>query len=646
MEGEGRPLLGCRISGATRTARRRSPSSLDAKGDRGDGGLDPPPRKKSRQSESSSEAGAGGQQLELTAAMQTNGCSLAYAKDEHQENNSTKIGDAQIKTENGSPPRVFSQSDQDIVRLIGQHLKSIGLQQTADMLMRESGCRLDHPAAAKFRQHVMDGEWNKADNDLNELKPLLEKSSNSLAEMKFLILEQKYLEYLEDGRIIDALHALRNELTPLQHNTARVHEVSSYMMCDSISELKAITGWDGKGAVSRSKLMDKLQEFLPPSIMLPPRRLHALLCQAVELQKERCPYHNTKMEEGVENASLLIDHKCSRDQFPCKTIQVLNDHCDEVWYCRFSPDGRKLATGSKDTTVIIWDVDPVTLTCTHRKTLEGHTYGVAFLAWSPDGSHLIACGPEDCPELWLWNIDKEELRVKLSHSPDDSLTSCSWHKDGTRFVTGGIRGQFYQCDLSGNVIDSWEGVRVNCLWCRSDGKSVLAADTHHRIRTYNFEDLSDANILLEDQPVVTFCVDDSDRLALLNVATQGVHLWDLKDKVLIRKFQGVTQGHFTIHSCFGGVNQDFIASGSEDHKVYVWHIKRERPIATLSGHTRTVNCVSWNPVYHRMMASASDDCTVRIWAPASMAPNNKDGAGEWSGTCSNGATDWASEMSS
>lgn len=27
--------------------------------------------------------------------------------------------------------------------------------------MKESGCRLDHPAAAKFRQHVMDGEWSK-----------------------------------------------------------------------------------------------------------------------------------------------------------------------------------------------------------------------------------------------------------------------------------------------------------------------------------------------------------------------------------------------------------------------------------------------------------------------------------------------------
>ena len=51
---------------------------------------------------------------------------------------------------------------------------------------------------------------------------------------------------------------------------------------------------------------------------------------------------------------------------------------------------------------------------------------------------------------------------------------------------------------------------------------------------------------------MAFTVNAADRLALLNVATQGVHLWDLADKCLVRKFQGVTQGHFTIHSCFGG----------------------------------------------------------------------------------------------
>lgn len=46
--------------------------------------------------------------------------------------------------------------------------------------MQESGCRLDHPAAAKFRQHVMDGDWNKADHDLNELKSFLNGANQSL----------------------------------------------------------------------------------------------------------------------------------------------------------------------------------------------------------------------------------------------------------------------------------------------------------------------------------------------------------------------------------------------------------------------------------------------------------------------------------
>lgn len=27
--------------------------------------------------------------------------------------------------------------------------------------MKESGCRLDHPSAAKFQAHVMDGDWSK-----------------------------------------------------------------------------------------------------------------------------------------------------------------------------------------------------------------------------------------------------------------------------------------------------------------------------------------------------------------------------------------------------------------------------------------------------------------------------------------------------
>lgn len=77
--------------------------------------------------------------------------------------------------------------------------------------------------------------------------------------MKFLILEQKYLEFLEDGKIIEALKCLRDELAPLNYNTDRLHELSSFLMCSDQTNLKTLSKWAGKSEISRKALMDKLQ---------------------------------------------------------------------------------------------------------------------------------------------------------------------------------------------------------------------------------------------------------------------------------------------------------------------------------------------------------------------------------------------------
>ena len=49
---------------------------------------------------------------------------------------------------------------------------------------------------------------------------------------------------------------------------------------------------------------------------------------------------------------------CSRN-FPVVSQQTLTEHTDEVLCCQFSNKGKMLATGSKDTKVIIWNVDSV-----------------------------------------------------------------------------------------------------------------------------------------------------------------------------------------------------------------------------------------------------------------------------------------------
>ena len=124
---------------------------------------------------------------------------------------------------------------------------------------------------------------------------------------------------------------------------------------------------------------------------------------------------------------------------------------------------------------------------------------------------------------------------------------------------------------------------------------------------------------------------------------QGMHLWSIEEKCLIRRYTGITQGFYTIYSCFGGgTDHSFIASGSEDNKVYIYHILRENPIAELTGHSRTVNCVTWNPVYPKILVSGSDDSTLRVWGPSSrhrkspQRPNNNQNLMEDPYHCENG----------
>lgn len=113
-----------------------------------------------------------------------------------------------------------------------------------------------------------------------------------------------------------------------------------------------------------------------------------------------------------------------RQTFPCATIQTLTEHSDEVWYCKFSPDGTKLATGSKDGYLHIYDVDMVNrfffLTKESidtlfffkqnykmklRKQFDGHSFGIGCIAWCPFSRYVIACGTDECNELWIWDVE-------------------------------------------------------------------------------------------------------------------------------------------------------------------------------------------------------------------------------------------------
>ena len=86
-----------------------------------------------------------------------------------------------------------------------------------------------------------------------------------------------------------------------------------------------------------------------------------------------------------------------------KNIQTLKCHAYWVESVAFSPDGKTIASGYRDDTICLWDVN----TGQNIQTLKGHTYWVESVAFSPEGKTL-ASGSSDGTVL-LWNITPLQL---------------------------------------------------------------------------------------------------------------------------------------------------------------------------------------------------------------------------------------------
>ena len=121
---------------------------------------------------------------------------------------------------------------------------------------------------------------------------------------------------------------------------------------------------------------------------------------------------------------------------------------------------------------------------------------------------------------------------------------------------------------------------------------------------------------------------------LVNLQGHTVHLWDLQTMMTrpttrapgdpmdhppsgpvheYRANEG-RPGRYVLRSSFGGSSGSFVVHGSEECKVYVWARESEQLLMHLEGHSGTVNSVSWCPATPHLLASASDDKTIRLWA--------------------------------
>jgi hypothetical protein len=243
---------------------------------------------------------------------------------------------------------------------------------------------------------------------------------------------------------------------------------------------------------------------------------------------------------------------------------TLEGHSNDVTSVAFSPDGTRLASGSHDYTVKLWNV----ATGKAIASFEGHSATVTSVAFSPNGTRL-ASGSWD-NTIGFWDIPPgRELATFQGHS--GTVTSVAFSPDGTRLASGSGDNTAKLWDLvTGQKLTTFEGRSgtVTSVAFSPDGIHIASGSGN-------------------------------------NTAM----LWDVATAKAMATFRGHSG---PVTSVAFSPDSSRLASGSRDSTVKLWDVKTGWEFATVRGHSGPVTSVAFSPDGTHL-ASGSEDNTVKVW---------------------------------
>ena len=271
--------------------------------------------------------------------------------------------------------------------------------------------------------------------------------------------------------------------------------------------------------------------------------------------------NNKKLVSGYKDGTVIL-----WDLISGKELRIFKRHNQDVSAMVFSPDSRKLITASYDKSIRVWD----TFNGRELQQFLGHEAFVNSIAISPSGEHIVSASNDKTVRVWDINTGKQ---IK-------------------RFM--GHRSYVYSVDIS------------------ADGKTIYSGSWDGTVRLWNLPDTTLKVLQGHNKGVNEIKLSTNEDFLLSASSDKTIRQWDIKSFRQLRKFTAHTEN---ISNISIAPNSLYFASSADDFTLKLWNKKRKRRefIRTFEGHGNVISDLVFSKDSRYLIGSTYMDGRAFQW---------------------------------
>jgi WD40 repeat protein len=214
-----------------------------------------------------------------------------------------------------------------------------------------------------------------------------------------------------------------------------------------------------------------------------------------------------------------------------------------------SYDGRFIATGSADKTIILWRASDGK----QIRSFRGSPDGISYIEFTRQGNTILSLGDDGTIILWDISSGKDINRFKL---PGDRFTCASFNPDGTAIIAGSRKSGVTIWNINtGEKIREFTVVPKDLLSARgftfaearsvaysSDGKFIIAGVGDNTAILWDAKTGDEIRKFKKTRTSCTSCIAEtvitSDNKYIFTGRTDSVKMFDRSSGSLVREFYG------------------------------------------------------------------------------------------------------------